>query len=244
MAPCQHDEVVLERGLEHGDARVRDRLSRQFLEERGDVMLVDLDLHGLALDRDIQAPRLGRVDQMVEALLDDELHSRGGGRGRELLGSSHRGDLTAVKEEHPVADLGHFVHVVRGIEDRDPGFVPLCADEVADLVGDAENAEDLIRVIRNTVDSPRSWAPRRMTPVAMPGPIPQGGGLGGLGAGGLMVPTDDPFENPEGGTIEYFAGGKSLVVSQTREIQDEIEKLLEELRISKKQQEIKSEPAS
>jgi RNA polymerase sigma factor (sigma-70 family) len=89
---------------------------------------------------------------------------------------------------------------------------------VADLV--AENAEDLIRVIRNTVDSPRSWAPRKfaVTPVGLQG-------------------TDDPFDNLEGGTIEYFAPGKSLVVNQTREIQDEVEKLLEELRISKKGQE-------
>jgi hypothetical protein len=111
---------------------------------------------------------------------------------------------------------------------------------VADLVGQAENAEDLIRVIRNTVDSPRSWAPRRIA-VAPAGAGGLGVGpmqLGIGGAGGIgVLPADDPFDNPEGGTIEYFAEGKSLVINQTREIQDQIGELLDELRISKKQQE-------
>ena len=100
------------------------------------MMLVDLDLHGLAFDSGGQAPRLGRADQVVEAVLDDEPNPRGGGGGRQLLGRPHRGDLAAVEEEHPVADLGHLVHVVRGVKNRDPGTVPLLADEVADLVGD------------------------------------------------------------------------------------------------------------
>lgn len=95
---------------------------------------------------------------------------------------------------------------------------------VGDLVGQSKDAEDLIRVIRNTVDSPRSWAPRR-PPVVTPEP-----------PGGF----DDPSTSWEAGTIEYFAEGRSLVVNQTREIQDQIQELLEELRISKKQQEKKT----
>lgn len=86
---------------------------------------------------------------------------------------------------------------------------------VADLVGPAEGngAEDLIRVIRYTVGSRRVWTFR------------QGD-------------EDDTFaNNPEGGTVEYFAEGKSLVISQTSDIQDQVRELLEELRISKKQQE-------
>jgi hypothetical protein len=99
---------------------------------------------------------------------------------------------------------------------------------VGDLLGQSKDAEDLIRVIRYTVDYPRGWAPRMITPVA----------AAPAGAGGLGGALGDPFEgNLEGGTIEYFAEGKSLVINQTRENQDEIEKLLEELRVSKKQQE-------
>jgi RNA polymerase sigma-70 factor (ECF subfamily) len=98
---------------------------------------------------------------------------------------------------------------------------------VGDLVGPSKDAEDLIRVIRYTVDTPRGWAPRSIPLLATaPG-----------GVGGAAVAVDEPFQNLEGGTIEYFAEGKSLVVSQTREIQDQIQELLDELRISKKQQE-------
>jgi RNA polymerase sigma factor (sigma-70 family) len=109
---------------------------------------------------------------------------------------------------------------------------------VADLLGQSKDAEDLIRVIRHTVEWPRAWAPRMMAPVKVA--IGTGGGAGdaagGLG-GGLAPQSDEPFDNIDGGTIEYFAEGKSLVVNQTREIQDQIQELLDELRISKKQQE-------
>jgi RNA polymerase sigma factor (sigma-70 family) len=83
---------------------------------------------------------------------------------------------------------------------------------VADLVGQSKDAEDLIRVIRNTVGDIRSWAFRKGDP------------------------NDGDF-NPSGGTIEYFAEGKSLVINQTREVQEQTQELLDELRIAKKQQE-------
>jgi type II secretory pathway component GspD/PulD (secretin) len=85
---------------------------------------------------------------------------------------------------------------------------------VADLVGKSNNADDLIRVIRNTVATPRSWAPRKGDP-------------------------DGEVGNPEGGTLEYFPEGRALVISQTGEIQEQIEKLLDDLRQCKKEQEKK-----
>jgi hypothetical protein len=109
---------------------------------------------------------------------------------------------------------------------------------VGDLIGQSKDAEDLIRVIRHTVEWPRAWAARITTPAKVA--IGTGGGAGdaGGGLGGALVPqSDEPFDNIDGGTIEYFAEGKSLVVNQTREIQDQIQELLDELRISKKQQE-------
>ncbi len=92
---------------------------------------------------------------------------------------------------------------------------------VADLIGEQGDAEDLIRVIRSTVGGPRYWAPRA---------LPQPGGQ-------LVGPVVDDSGNPEGGAVEYFAEGKSLVIHQTRELQEQIQELLEELRSSKKQQE-------
>jgi RNA polymerase sigma factor (sigma-70 family) len=91
---------------------------------------------------------------------------------------------------------------------------------VADLIGKAEGAEDLIRVIRNTVGIPRDWAFRKGD---------EDNGIHG---------------NPEGGTIEYFAEGKSLVVSQTSDIQEQIEELLNELRITKEKQKIEKRTGS
>jgi RNA polymerase sigma factor (sigma-70 family) len=84
---------------------------------------------------------------------------------------------------------------------------------VADLVGKAESADDLIRVIRNTVGTPRDWAFRKGD-------------------------EDNGSHNPEGGTIEYFAEGKSLVINQTSDIQEQIEELLNELRMTKERQKI------
>ena len=112
---------------------------------------------------------------------------------------------------------------------------------VGDLIGQSKDAEDLIRVIRHTVEWPRAWAPRMTAALRVPVPLSGVGGVGdaasGLGGGALVPQSDEPFDNPDGGTIEYFAEGKSLVVNQTREIQDQIQELLDELRISKKQQE-------
>src|SRR5262249_58953948 len=69
---------------------------------------------------------------------------------------------------------------------------------VADLVGQANDAEDLIRVIRNTVGGLGVWAYRKGDPENVD-----------YGAGAT-------------GTIEYFAEGRSLVISQSREIQEQI----------------------
>ena len=99
-------------------------------------MFVDLDLHRLAIDGGGQAPLFCRADQVGQTLRDGEPNPRGGGRGRELLWRPHRGDLAAVEEEHSVTNLGHLVHVVRSVQDRDPGPVPLFANKIADLVGD------------------------------------------------------------------------------------------------------------
>jgi RNA polymerase sigma factor (sigma-70 family) len=95
---------------------------------------------------------------------------------------------------------------------------------VADLVGDdPQAAEDLIRVIRHTVGSPRHWVPRK-----------EPGGS-----------TDEDFaSNLEGGSVEYFAAGRSLVISQTSAIQEEIQELLSDLRAAKKEQEKLPGPAS
>jgi hypothetical protein len=78
-----------------------------------------------------------------------------------------------------------------------------------------------MRIIRNTVDQRRNWALR-----------PEDAQQGGAG-------VDDPSSNRELGTVEYFAEGKSLVISQTAEVLVQIEELLMELRQTKKFQENK-----
>jgi RNA polymerase sigma factor (sigma-70 family) len=84
---------------------------------------------------------------------------------------------------------------------------------VADLVGSDKGPENLIRIIRKTVASPRYWAYR---------PADDG------------AQADDGSLNYEGGTIEYFAEGRSLVINQSAAIQEDIENLLMDLRQSKK----------
>jgi RNA polymerase sigma factor (sigma-70 family) len=82
---------------------------------------------------------------------------------------------------------------------------------VADLVGKSDNAEDLIRVIRNTVGTLHDWTYRKGD-------------------------EDNGLSSLDGGTIEYFAEGKSLVINQTSDIQSQIEELLNDLRITVEKQ--------
>ena len=60
-----------------------------------------------------------------------------------------------------------------------------------------------------------------------------------VGASRPTEPADDSPSNLVGGTVEYFAEGKSLVVNQTAEVLMQIEELLMELRQSKREQEKK-----
>jgi hypothetical protein len=88
---------------------------------------------------------------------------------------------------------------------------------VADLLGQSADAENLIRIIRHTVE-PSRWAPRSGEP-------------------------EDAATVQGGGTIEYFPEGMSLVISQAGDIQDQIQELLDDLRVCKKEQEKKLQPS-
>jgi RNA polymerase sigma factor (sigma-70 family) len=91
---------------------------------------------------------------------------------------------------------------------------------VGDLIGPEGGAENLIRIIRNSVGRRAFWAVR-------PEDVQTGAG----------VPDDPP--NFEPASIEFFAAGKALVISQTAEMHEEIDKLLMDLMMSKKEQERK-----
>jgi RNA polymerase sigma factor (sigma-70 family) len=143
-------------------------------------------------------------------------------RAQISLGAPMRMRLEGVSLKTALKHLLHNARLGYRVEEGVIIITPLESERnmvlrvipVADLVGPKEGSENLIRIIRKTIGTPRGWVPR-------------------------AEDGDDPSGNLEGGTIEYFAEGKSLVVSQTAEVQMQIEALLMRLREIKKEQEKK-----
>ena len=110
---------------------------REAGKEIGDLLLIDLDVDGAVVVDPVGKPaQLGLLEDLIEAMRHAEAQAGRRDRRRQFVGAAARGDPAVIEEDHSVAKLRDFVHVVRREDDRDPLFVALTADERANQDGD------------------------------------------------------------------------------------------------------------